>query len=148
MLTAITSGPNIQLDGLEVEVEADGVGPPLPYLDASFKYRVRVRAEDGYVYETSASWGDPTRGDKREYEAVGWLVLLDLWASRNLPPSPPNPWSFLDRWLYRSAWRENAAHHEKHGEAARRLAHLLDRNGAKIEEADDQYELSARRNDL
>src|SRR5262245_43658414 len=109
----MASGTTIQLDGLEVEVEADGVARGRPWERPRLSYRVSTRAEDGYIFETAAWWGRVEEGAEREFEAVAWLVLGDLLVESRQPRGPLQPWTFRRRMRWRSAWRENVARHER-----------------------------------
>jgi hypothetical protein len=44
----MASGTIIQLDGLDVEVENDGVGRDAPWNDPSFRFRVRPTSDTSF----------------------------------------------------------------------------------------------------
>lgn len=140
----------IKLDGLEVMVEADGeeIFPPWSRWPA-IKYRVRITAEDGYVYE-GPFWqhepfydakGKRRPGIERDYEGVAW-VCLDLMLTALRDPRYGQRGAateaLYDKWP--SFGRESKARVAAIIAAAERLAPLLERNRTTIIEGSEQVD--------
>jgi hypothetical protein len=86
-----TYGVTINLDGLTVRVEPDGVGSPEgdPEREPVFRYRASISTDDGYTYE-DRWWGSATdyMDGHLDCEAIAWMALDRLWTAGPGPQVP------------------------------------------------------------